>query len=48
MSPRPGRILRTLPVDLPAERRYAKVMSDTRFDRLASEVRGLLGSSAAH
>ncbi len=48
MSPRPGRILRTFAVDLPAERRYAQVMSDPRFDRLASEVRALLGSSGSH
>ncbi|RKN47883.1 ABC transporter ATP-binding protein [Micromonospora endolithica] len=48
MSPRPGRILRTFDVDLPAHRDYAQVMSDARFDRLATELRGLLGSVAAH
>ncbi|GIH06546.1 ABC transporter ATP-binding protein [Rhizocola hellebori] len=48
MSQRPGRLLRTLDVDLPKERRYAQVMSDPTFDRLASEIRGLLGSGANH
>ncbi|MEV1289792.1 ABC transporter ATP-binding protein [Micromonospora sp. NPDC049679] len=48
MSARPGRIIRTLPVDLPAERNYADVMADERFDRLAAELRGLLGSGANH
>ncbi|RKR91354.1 NitT/TauT family transport system ATP-binding protein [Micromonospora pisi] len=48
MSPRPGRIVRTLPVDLPAERGYAQVMSDPRFDRLATEIRELLGAGANH
>ncbi|MEV1146536.1 ABC transporter ATP-binding protein [Micromonospora sp. NPDC049799] len=48
MSPRPGRILRTFDVDLPAHRDYAQVMSDSRFDRLATDLRGLLGSVAAN
>jgi NitT/TauT family transport system ATP-binding protein len=48
MSPRPGRIIRTLPVDLPAERGYAQVMSDPRFDRLARQIRELLGAGANH
>ncbi|MEV4629575.1 ABC transporter ATP-binding protein [Micromonospora sp. NPDC049523] len=48
MSPRPGRIVRTLPVDLPAERNYAAVMSDPRFDRLSTEIRELLGAGANH
>ncbi|GAA1412418.1 ABC transporter ATP-binding protein [Catellatospora coxensis] len=48
MSPRPGRIMRTIDVDLPAEREYAKVMSDQRFDRYATEIRGLLGAGANH
>jgi NitT/TauT family transport system ATP-binding protein len=48
MSRRPGTILRSLEVDLPRERRYAQVMSDPRFDHLASEIRGLLGSKAGH
>jgi NitT/TauT family transport system ATP-binding protein len=42
MSPRPGRILRTFDVDLPARRGYAKVMSDERFDRLSTQIRALL------
>ncbi|MEW2445782.1 ABC transporter ATP-binding protein [Micromonospora marina] len=48
MSPRPGRILRTFDVDLPSHRDYAQVMSDPRFDRLATDLRGLLGSVAAN
>jgi NitT/TauT family transport system ATP-binding protein len=48
MSPRPGRIVRTIDVDLPAERSYAEVMSDQRFDRYATEIRGLLGAGANH
>jgi NitT/TauT family transport system ATP-binding protein len=48
MSPRPGRIEAEYDVDLPAEREYAAVMSDPRFDRLATQVRGLLGSSGNH
>ncbi|MEH0937033.1 ABC transporter ATP-binding protein [Micromonospora psammae] len=48
MSPRPGRIIRTLPVELPPDRRYAEVMSDGRFDRLATEIRTLLGADANH
>lgn len=48
MSPRPGRIIRTLPVQLPPHRRYAEVMSDGRFDRLATEIRQLLGADANH
>jgi len=48
MRPRPGRILRPFPVELPAHRDYAQVMSDPRFDRLATDLRGLLGSAAAN
>ncbi|MGS2617752.1 ABC transporter ATP-binding protein [Micromonospora sp. LZ34] len=48
MSPRPGRIVRTLEVELPAERNYAQVMVDERFDRLSTEIRNLLGSGANH
>ena len=48
MTARPGRILRTFDVDLPPHREYARVMSDPRFDRLATELRGLLGSGANH
>jgi NitT/TauT family transport system ATP-binding protein len=48
MSPRPGRLMRTLPVDLPRERDYAQVMGDTRFGTLTHEIRQLLGSSASH
>jgi len=48
MSPRPGRIIREFDVDLPREREYASVMRDPRFDRLAAEVRALLGSTGNH
>ena len=47
MSPRPGRLLRDFDVDLPPERDYADVMSDARFDRLAREIRSLLGVGQA-
>jgi NitT/TauT family transport system ATP-binding protein len=43
MSPRPGRVVREFDIDLPREREYAQVMSDERFERLAAEVRALLG-----
>jgi NitT/TauT family transport system ATP-binding protein len=42
MSARPGRILRSFPVNLPERRDYAKVMSDPVFEQLAGLVRGLL------
>ena len=42
LSPRPGRIVRVLDVELPAERRYADVVADPRFGALAGEIRGLL------
>jgi NitT/TauT family transport system ATP-binding protein len=48
MSPRPGTLLRTLEVGLPKDRKYAQIMSDASFGRLASEIRGLLGSSGSH
>jgi NitT/TauT family transport system ATP-binding protein len=48
MSPRPGRIVRTLAVDLPAERNYVEVMVDERFERLSTEIRTLLGAGANH
>jgi NitT/TauT family transport system ATP-binding protein len=45
MTDRPGSIAEIIDVDLPAERDYAQVMSDSRFDRLATEIRRLLRSS---
>jgi NitT/TauT family transport system ATP-binding protein len=48
MSPRPGRLMRTLAVDLPAARDYAQVMTDPVFGTLTREIRDLLGSSASH
>jgi NitT/TauT family transport system ATP-binding protein len=48
MSPRPGRIVRTLPVDLPAERAYGETVASGVFKELAGEIRGLLGASGGH
>jgi NitT/TauT family transport system ATP-binding protein len=48
MSPRPGRLMRTLSVDLPSERDYAQVMTDSRFAALTREIRQLLGSVESH
>ncbi len=47
LSPRPGRIVKVLDVDLPRERGYARVMSDPRTGRLTSEIRALLGPAIA-
>jgi NitT/TauT family transport system ATP-binding protein len=47
MSPRPGRILRSLSIELPDERHYGAVMSHPVFGRTAQEIRELLGSSTA-
>jgi NitT/TauT family transport system ATP-binding protein len=47
MSPRPGRIVETLGVDLPSERDYAETMERPEFIRVANRVRDLLGSSTA-
>jgi NitT/TauT family transport system ATP-binding protein len=47
MSPRPGRIVETLDVDLPADRDYAKTMERQEFIAVANRVRDLLGSSTA-
>ncbi|WP_350355983.1 ABC transporter ATP-binding protein [Mycolicibacterium goodii] len=47
MSPRPGRIVEMLDVDLPADRSYAATMEHPEFIRVANRVRDLLGSSAA-
>ncbi|GFM19901.1 MULTISPECIES: ABC transporter ATP-binding protein [Mycobacteriaceae] len=47
MGPRPGRIIETLDVDLPAERDYGETMERPEFIRVANRVRELLGSSSA-
>ncbi|CAN5226863.1 ABC transporter ATP-binding protein [soil metagenome] len=47
MSPRPGRIIETLDVDLPAERDYAETMERPEFIKVANRVRDLLGSASA-
>ncbi|NUP25224.1 MAG: ABC transporter ATP-binding protein, partial [Nocardia sp.] len=46
MSPRPGRIIEKLEVDLPAHRDYATTMETPEFIRVANRVRDLLGSVA--
>ena len=48
MSPRPGRLMRTLNVGLPATRDYAQVMADPTFGTLTREIRQLLGSHESH
>jgi NitT/TauT family transport system ATP-binding protein len=48
MSPRPGRLVRSFEVDLPAERDYAEIMTDPRFGALTTQIRELLGSAATH
>jgi NitT/TauT family transport system ATP-binding protein len=48
MSPRPGRLMRTLDVELPVEREYAQVMTDPRFGALTREIRQLLGAAESH
>jgi NitT/TauT family transport system ATP-binding protein len=48
MSPRPGRIVRTLPVELPAKRAYGETVASGVFKELAGEIRGLLGASGGH
>ncbi|MCT2587993.1 ABC transporter ATP-binding protein [Actinophytocola gossypii] len=48
MSPRPGRLMRTLEVDLPRERDYAQVMTEPGFGTLTREIRELLGSTSNH
>lgn len=47
MSPRPGRIVETLNVELPAERDYAETMERPEFITVANRVRDLLGSTSA-
>ncbi len=47
MSPRPGRIVETLDVDLPAERDYAETMERPEFIQVANRVRELLGSTTS-
>ncbi len=47
MSPRPGRIVETLDVELPAERDYAETMERPEFITVANRVRDLLGSTSA-
>lgn len=47
MSPRPGRIVEILDVDLPDDRDYAETMEDAAFHRVANRVRDLLGTNTA-
>lgn len=45
MSPRPGRIIETLEVDLPAHREYGRTLRDPSFEHVAARARSLLGAS---
>ncbi|WP_237572576.1 ABC transporter ATP-binding protein [Mycolicibacterium lacusdiani] len=47
MSPRPGRIVETLDVDLSGHRDYAETMERPEFIHVANRVRELLGSASA-
>jgi NitT/TauT family transport system ATP-binding protein len=42
MTPRPGRILRELPVDLPRPRTHAQTPSEPEYQNLTREIRSLL------
>lgn len=46
MSPRPGRILRDLRVDLPRPRDFSRTPGDPEYLRLTREIRSLLDASA--
>ena len=48
MSARPGRIVESLPVDLPEDRDYGRTMADPRFERLARTIRTHLGASGGN
>ena len=48
MSPRPGRIIENLEVNLPFQRDYADTMADPTFERLTRHIRTRLGTSAHH
>jgi ABC-type taurine transport system ATPase subunit len=45
MSPRPGSLVRTFGVALPADRNYAQAMTDPEFGTLTHQIRALLGSN---
>ncbi|OZE96603.1 ABC transporter ATP-binding protein [Rhodococcoides fascians] len=47
MSPRPGRIVEILDVDLPAERDYSSTMEQPEFITVANRVRDLLGATTS-
>jgi ABC-type nitrate/sulfonate/bicarbonate transport system ATPase subunit len=46
MSPRPGRIVLSLPVDLPRPRRYGEVVTSVAFNRLKAQLLDQLGKVA--
>lgn len=48
MSARPGTLIDSLPVELPADRDYGRAMADPVFERLAARIRTLLGASGGH
>ncbi|SNS93488.1 ABC transporter ATP-binding protein [Rhodococcoides kyotonense] len=47
MSPRPGRIVEILDVDLPAKRDYSPTMEQPEFTSVANRVRDLLGATTS-
>ena len=47
MSPRPGRILKTIEIPLGQDRDYGSTMEEPAFHRIAGEVRDLLGATHA-
>jgi NitT/TauT family transport system ATP-binding protein len=46
MSPRPGRIIDAVDVDLPAERDYVRTLGTPQFAASTERIRGLLGSAS--
>lgn len=48
MSPRPGRIVEELDVELPPQRDYADTMANPVFEHLTRHIREQLGTAASH
>jgi NitT/TauT family transport system ATP-binding protein len=48
MSPRPGRVLEVVDVDLPRDRDYASVMRSPEFGAATAHIRSLLGAQTDH
>jgi NitT/TauT family transport system ATP-binding protein len=45
MSPRPGRIVETIDVELPADREYTETMGSPVFGRLTNHIRAMFGAA---